>query len=790
MQIRETTLLFPLIRGSGPQLATQTLLFPREVTSAVAVLRGYQIGFGGKDHEVGLLEVALETSINQNSVTVEGRLACRDWSGSWDDNYGGSIQVSVLVELASASEPLPRGDLTLLDAETNQAIQYFRSAEHLDPSNVRPDNSIPLVAGKATGIRIYVDYDASAGLPPIPSLSGELVATSGGATLTTLPFSSILPRRGTEIDRGLADHTLNFSLPASWCHGLVDITVRAFDEAAPTQKSAALKRTLRFLRVDPLRVYAVGVNYTGAGMNLPAPVQADFASTFDFARKVWPTGEVFFSGYTTIEFSDDLSGAISSGCGSGFSALLDDLQDLKGDTDDIVYGLLPASTPLTEVGGCGAGGAGAGREGDIVAAAHESGHAVGRDHAPCDDFTRCNSPRNPDENYPRYGNYITDSIGEFGYDPDDNSVLDPAAWSDFMGYSPASWISPYTYTALMALGHPSPAPASYAARSISRDGPRTRPGDEVRTTGEWLRRREQVLFLRLRADGTDVQVRPSFTYDAFRRATGMNTEYDVHVLGQDKVVLACVPLERRCGPCATGCGPVELRADVPLVGRPHFLVVRREGQDLATFEFEDPVDLDCKSSRTPGGDIEVSWEASGDADSTWYLVQWRDQDGAWRGVAPRTQARSLVVGKRHAYASKGKIRLRVLAVRSLTTSACELEVDAERDSPPISITPYEIKGGLAVLAADPLGRQVPSQEITWYDDKGGEVGRGSRVRPTNLAAKFLRAVSFARGVSVSEAVFALGDRTTPPKGSDKPRTARPKARGTTRKGRDDANKAG
>jgi hypothetical protein len=53
-----------------------------------------------------------------------------------------------------------------MDMEVNQATQFFRSAEHLDSSSVMPDNSMPLVGGKMTGLRYYIDHDATAGLPP------------------------------------------------------------------------------------------------------------------------------------------------------------------------------------------------------------------------------------------------------------------------------------------------------------------------------------------------------------------------------------------------------------------------------------------------------------------------------------------------------------------------------------------------------------------------------------------------------------------------------------------------
>ena len=126
------------------------------------------------------------------------------------------------------------------------------------------------VAGKATGVRAYVDYDSTSGLPAITTLSGELIVTSGGAQTTLQPIANITPQRATEINRGSVGHTLNFLIPGPWCDGDIDIRLRVFDASIPSQKSGALHRTLRFVRVNPLRVYAVGINYTGAGLK-PGP---------------------------------------------------------------------------------------------------------------------------------------------------------------------------------------------------------------------------------------------------------------------------------------------------------------------------------------------------------------------------------------------------------------------------------------------------------------------------------------------------------------------------------------
>jgi hypothetical protein len=70
--------------------------------------------------------------------------------------------------------------------------------------------------------------------------------------------------------------------------------------------------------------------------------------------------------------------------------------------------------------------------------AHELGHALGRDHAPCD-VSRADSGPFP---------YPGGKIGVWGFDSLDHLLLDPKVYGDVMGYCSPDWISDYTYRAL------------------------------------------------------------------------------------------------------------------------------------------------------------------------------------------------------------------------------------------------------------------------------------------------------------------------------------------------------
>jgi hypothetical protein len=71
-------------------------------------------------------------------------------------------------------------------------------------------------------------------------------------------------------------------------------------------------------------------------------------------------------------------------------------------------------------------------------AAHEVGHAHGRNHAPC------GGAQGVDASFP----YSSGGIGVWGYDIFAKTFLSPTKGKDKMGYCPNTWVSDYTYSAL------------------------------------------------------------------------------------------------------------------------------------------------------------------------------------------------------------------------------------------------------------------------------------------------------------------------------------------------------
>jgi hypothetical protein len=723
MEIRLDSLDFSQpLRGDGPREATKTLLFPRDVLSAVAGMTGYLTEFSGNDdHHVGKLDIRLATEVSGNAVTVTGRFGLRDWSGTWDDNYDGSVNFVVLADLVSVTAPPARGDLAITGLEFNQGTQFFRANRYLDAANAHPDNSVFLIDGKNTGVRVYVDYDALSGLPAIANLTGELVVSNGTGSTTLVSINpGIPPKRDVLINQALANDTLNFMIPGSLSTGTVTVSCRVFDQADPTQASRSFSRTLVFTPVEPLNVFLVGVQTMAPAA--PAPTQAAVAASFSLLQKTYPRGIVQFTGFTTTVLTPNISGIMTtSGCGAGWHTLLDQLRDLRGGSGDIYFGGLPAGISAAGVIGCSP-------VGQRVAASfidligtvpHEIGHSLGREHAPC----RGCSPaaQDPDNNFPQYNTFNSDSIGVFGFDPTTNTVLDPASSLDFMtAFLPASpWISPYTHQALLG---------------PTQGGPN--PGGGMTLVGG----NHMTLFLGLEI-GRDRHVtrRVSFHHMApLQGSPKCESTFSYELLDRDQRVLDCGPLHCLCQSAGCRCWPKTTRDAIPYPPGAAKLNVYEADGDTPIYEEAIPeppsVRITGRASTKEG--IRVSWDASKDALA--YLVHYQvSKRGPWRGLAPRLDTTSIVVPWR-LFGQSRVLAVRVLASSGIATGYADTEITASGgDAPSVPDTPVTLVGVGSVaegsvtvpavpqvLATDADGAALPDDTIWWYDGKGNSLGRG------------------------------------------------------------------
>jgi len=763
VETRSGSIIFERGRGNGPRNAQQVFNFSQPVTQAVAILSGTNFGFSPKDdHHLGKVTARLDTTIDDDVVIVTGLFGVRDWSGNWDDDYEGSLQFLLLADLEVGAVP---SNLQITGAEFNQATQFFRSHLHLDPATARPDNSIPLIAGKNTLVRVYVDTQNDPSRPTVNSVSGVLeTRLSGSVNWTpTNPLNGpISPISDGAIRRVNSNDTLNFLIPGAFSTGNLEYRVRVFDAAHPDQPgftSGRAQGVMRFTSVGPLRIRGIAVNYTGNDSsgnptNIAAPSLADLLSTLSFVTKTYPVGQVFISGFQTITDGGDYTDTSGDGCGDGWGGLLDRLRDMQGDNADIFYGLVPSGVPLGW-GGCGGGDGrvAAGPVGSQQTAAQEISHAFDRDHAPCPPEGQPNAPSDQDSNYPTYDGFMSGSIGEYGLD-DAGAVQDPATTTDFMSYCGPQWISPYTYLALRG-NFPVVFP-SLALFSLQRgEGP---------ADLENLLLKEPHLFLRFRIyrDG-EVVVAPSFVYPSHSiERKGKWTPYGVELRDRDDHVLIARRVWRLDRHKNLDNAWLDFTKDLPFPEKTAFVVFTC-GEDgcerKELYRLEVPPESPEVKITTPQeagelkGKVKVSWEVSGGGQTPGQkqpksghfvsLVRYSHDGGQnWQAVAPRTTAQELVVdldqlpggeqclfqvlvtgGIRTGSAVSGPFRVPRKPVRVVISPAGSKQVVEQGQ--PVTLTG---------IAYSPDTGSLDLNSLEWVSDLQGHLGYGSQITLRQLQA--------------------------------------------------------
>jgi hypothetical protein len=449
-----------------------------------------------------------------------------------------------------------------------------------------------------------------------------------------------------------------------------------------------------------------------------------------------------------MDYDDDVESDISEGCDK-LQDMKDAVADFVGDSDDIVYGLYGPGLNTGSVGGCGGDGVGVGRVSSGGTAAHEIGHALGRKHVPCDNVTRCATPRSTDDNYPVYSGYDSDSIGEYGFDPTTTSgtVRNPSSFHDFMGYSPNDWISPYTYKALMSAVPGSPVSGG-AARAGLQSARR-------RLDGEWVPIKQPKLFLRLDIDRDGFRLHPSFHYDALpRRTSGEPTRYRVEFHGKDGRTLlgACLHAEDLgCGCYGQDRLPIRVRQAIPYDTRAEKMVLYDCNEEIQSWDIPKApeVDVDCRPDDDPNH-LQLRWRIKPAATKTnkrtyWSLVQWRDRSGTWRGIAPRLEGNELRVPRR-IVGMGNEVSYRVLVTSGIATGVgywdgdCG-EIPLGRPEPP-RVVLVGTGGGRTsqdlprVVTAAVIGAGELAANLRWFGPGGGEITRGRRFDLTHLDPGF------------------------------------------------------
>ncbi len=302
-------------------------------------------------------------------------------------NACGTVSRSVEVHLRKTPK------LTVTAIEVVQAIQ-------------RADNSVRLVAGKATVVRVFVasgltgGFDYGPGPDIQPGVGGTLVAfpASAGRGFDAgepLPPGSLDAQPAAAIARGTRTHSLNFELPLAACTGKVRLDVRVavkdheLDIGGPFVATGTTTVTFHDQPTQVVEPYLIVDVVNG----VQAPSVAQYNASLQEARKRFPIAETgFFVTMPPTPFSTGSARDLVTGV--GWSSLLNALATLAFvHTGAIRTGLVPQD-PGNLRGPYALNGMAFPRFGLTMPAmlaqaglqgtfAHEMGHTFSVNHAPC-----------------------------------------------------------------------------------------------------------------------------------------------------------------------------------------------------------------------------------------------------------------------------------------------------------------------------------------------------------------------------------------------------------------------
>lgn len=674
-------------------------------------------------------------------------------------NCHGSAHASVTVQY----QPIAQGTrFKLIGMEVVQATQDLQ-------------NTVPLVAGKPTMVRLYLAVTGPT--TSVASVSAAITAShpGGGASLPNLhSVNSVTVTSSLDPHTSRKDlaSTVNFMLPPTWIgNGTLHIQVSEIDvQGIPSsvpcdgcenndnvgplfshfQPTKALNMVLAPYVYQPHSkpglVATPDIFFTPMGalqwLNDVYPLAGNFPgpdSTINLVR-ILPM-QITTSNLHDSDEQDDFMDDLGD--------LLDDLQGDAGDS-------WPSDVHLLAMTPCGCGGLGnepgnvgladtwavengvvpdAGFEGYGAVWSHELGHNFGREHA--------GNAHNEDDPQDLSFPYAHGDIGEPGLALTTEwwnaspflilpgiSVTGQKHAHDFMSYGDVNdqadhthdWISPYTYKALFQTF------LNLTARSAPASS----------------RMQKLIVGARISTTGT-VTLRPfRIVETTFTSPVVEDGPYSVELQNKDGKVLHA---QRLSVGSRHGSGSLRLGAFVPWNPETTLIVLKNREQIIAkrAVSPHKPVlrILAPTAGLTWGPKATISWQASeeGNLPLTFTVLYNTGDSDKWLPIASGLKKQSVTINTSLLPGSH-KAHIRVRASDGVNTT--------EADSPGTFIVPVKpplvailgLKNGSALpakdasltgAAYDPQDGMLLATRLKWTSSRDGVLGQGPRIVPRKLA---------------------------------------------------------
>jgi hypothetical protein len=393
-----------------------------------------------------------------------------------------SIAVSVDGALNSAVGPVIPEDATATATEvtapgasataTPQAELDLR-IDHMEVVQVvqRQGNEIPLVAGKKTVVRVFVQASGKALGGVASNLKGSLfVWPEGKSEVEVQPFNGAI---NVAIDalpkRSETDSSLNFIIPAeltgAGVFSLKAVLNPTHEIKETNYDNNGLTEPFEFVRRNGLRVGFVRIGYLPPGTSIRAWPGMSISTYDDMMRKLFPAARADIQ-YYELPWRVRANRALkTTDLGDDLNWTLREFYDrMTGDKPDILVGWLPNEYAATLDFGGLAETVLSGQVARVALAVdfhssfsynhvlpHEVAHNLGLKHTATksDPSADCRIAPNNDPNYwpKEYNDSAT--IHEVGFDTD-RMIAIPEDYYDLMSYcgDKKPWISPFHYKKL------------------------------------------------------------------------------------------------------------------------------------------------------------------------------------------------------------------------------------------------------------------------------------------------------------------------------------------------------